>query len=266
MKKLKLWALALAGIFTMNSCKDDDNVKPTAFLMQINEPSGAFARLEANTALPIEITATSNKGIIAFSATATYDDSTFAMFTNVVDTVVDFIYVDTLIIPNTTSDVIYAFTAMDSDSAKVTRSITVDVINNFTTKEGQLWNAQGANNSAYNFLADSSAATSGDSTMMDIVDNTAAGVGAVYDATWTSANGTTFVIDNNLTFAANISQITAAYDAGTEVETTGTLTAGTIVICKNARFPQGYVLVEVTNVEDTSVLDALDNISFNYKK
>lgn len=266
MKKLGLFALAAAGMLAFTAC-EDDNAKPQAFLMQVNQPSGAFASLEVNSLLPIEIAATSNKGIVGFSGSVTFDDSTYTLFENTVDTTTDFLFVDTVLIPSAQTNIVYKYTAMDVDSATVSRSITVSLTNRFgETQNGQVWNIQGPNTGAWDLVGDSAVSASADSTIKDIIDDTQAGLGVTYDATWVSGNGTTFVLDNNLTFASNLTEIIAAYEAGTELENTGTLATGDIVICKNARFPKGYVLIEVTNVEDTSILDNLDNIEFIYKK
>ena len=267
MKKFKFWALAIAGVVALNACKDDDNVVPQAFVMQLNQPAGGNTSLAANAEMPVSISMMSNNGLINLSATATYDDSTFTLFSTVLDTLLEFDYVDTLVIPFTSDDVVYEFIAMDADSATVSRTINVNVIAEFgDAQDGQVWNIQGPNTGAWDFMGDSAVAAAGDSLVKDIIDNTTGGLGVTYDAEWVSGNGTTFVIDNNLTFAANLGQIVAAYEAGTELENTGTLEAGDIVVCKNARFPQGYVLVEVTNVDDTSIINNLDNVTFMYKK
>ncbi len=266
MKKFRLLAAVLVGAVAFNACKDDNNATPQAFVMQVNEPVGAYAEAEVNSLVPVNITATSSKGIIAFDATVAYEDSTYDFFSMEVDTITDFDYTDTLLVPNTKGNVVYAFTAMDSDSATVTKKVTVKIINQFSTGNGQVWNIQGTNTSAWDFVGDSAVATIGDSLVKDIVDNSSSSTAVIYDATWVSGNGTTFVIDNNLSFDANLTQIAAAYEAGTEVENTGTLAAGNMVICKNSRFPKGYVLVEVTNVDDTTILNDDDSISFRYKK
>lgn len=267
MKKFKFWALAFAGIAALNACKDDNDVVPQAFVMQLNTPAGGNISLASNDELAVEIAMLSNKGIVNFSATSTFEDSTYALFSNDLDTLMEFTYVDTLIIPSTTGRVVYTFTAMDADSATVTRTVNVNVRSEFgSAMDGQVWNIQGPNTGAWDFMGDSAVAAAGDSTVKDIIDDTQAGLGVTYDATWVSGNGTTFVIDNNLTFASNLAQIEAAYAAGSELTNTGTLEAGDIVICKNDRFPQGFVLVEVTDVEDTSILNNLDNVTFMYKK
>ena len=135
-------------------------------------------------------------------------------------------------------------------------------------KQDTVWNLQGPTGKlgAYDLVVGAGVASAGPATSKDLLDQSSVGgAGVTFPKTWTSGNGTTFVMGSSVSYAtATDSAAIKGFAAGTAVTATTVLAPGTVVLAK-LRGTARIAVISIVAVNETSG-DNLDNIVFKYKR
>lgn len=269
MKKLKIWALSIMGVaaFGLTSCETEVADAPT---INVISPSNG-ATVFVGGSVDVNVSASTNEELVSFQVIKTFA----GIETTVVDSTLgsdirSFNYEESLFTASLEGQVNYTFRVEDNQGQASFANLTVNVVASLSdTVGGIVYNIQGPNQGAWDLVADVALSAADDTTGKDLVDASGA-TDPVYTATWESANGTMFVLTDSVDFDnTSLQEITDEYNNGTPVSSTGTLTVDQVVIAQNARFPKGYIVIKVTEVNSTPappVGDNLDYVRFVYRK
>lgn len=274
MKKINsiLALAALVGAMTFTSCTKDETTPGSGVTITRKTPTSSAVLIGTGGKMVVEYQLSADKNLKSLKATKngtaiqlngkneiTFSDNTGS-------------YKDTLDITGSVgSTEIYIFTVTDKSDNTASDTITVGVLDAEVAlsekTNGEVFNLQGSGKGAFDLKA-GVAKSSGDADAdKDIVDqSTVSPTGVVFPKTWGTKNAALFVKASssfNYTNATNNSAY-VEFAKGSSSSSTAALAVGDVYIVKNTRFTNGYVVVKITEVNETSS-DNLDNIKFTYK-
>lgn len=282
MKKVNalLLASALIGAVTFTACEKDTNTDAGGVATITRKaPTSNVVALSTGDSLSVEYVLSSEKELKTLSVTkngTALDLNGSATGNDYALNGKTFTYKASFGITSASGSIeTYIFTLTDAKSNTVSDTINVGVIAAPVTltesTNGEVFNVKGNGKGAFDLKAGAAVSASGDETTKDLKDQSTvpASGPVVFSKTWTSGtgNGSMFVKAGSSFDYANATNnsAAAAYAAGSASASTAVLAVGDIYIVKNTRFTNGYVVVKVTAVNETSA-DNEDNIKFSYKK
>lgn len=261
MKKLLLLLfLGFIGTSLFLACEDDIDVPQISF----NSPSD-LVQVEVGDSLLFDIQVSSVTGLEHLSIVRTRKGVEKIILDTLFESAAFNFNFKEYLRPSSSSEgtVIYTVYAEDKKKDFNSEKKTIIVENSLSSASfARIYNAFSDTTSAYDLVNDQ--AESLDSTLMDLIDQTSSA--PFWEANLGTGNTTRFFKTDSIDFSkAKLEQLEHFYNDDLATTETGLVEDGDVFILKNPRFPQTFMVLEITDVLSTITSDE-DYVEFRYRK